>query len=61
MSVMLSLSKHLCRSLAVAIAACVFAVPPAFAHAKHKLRLDISLVPLDTSTRTTCDSETLDR
>jgi hypothetical protein len=43
---MLSLSKHLCRLFAIVSALCL-CVSPAFAHTKHHVRLDSSLVPLD--------------
>jgi hypothetical protein len=39
-------SKHLCRLVVVVLALCV-CIPPAFARSKHKVSLDISLVPLD--------------
>jgi hypothetical protein len=55
MAVISSLSKFtpfygasLCRLLVVVLALCV-CIRPAFAHAKHRVRLDSSLVPLDTA------------
>jgi hypothetical protein len=41
-------SKHFSRLIAIVLTLCLCA-SPAFAHAKHKLRLDTSLVPLDTA------------
>jgi len=45
---MLRLPKHLCRLFAIVSALCLGA-SPAFAHAKHRVRLGSSLVPLDTA------------